>query len=112
MKKLLLSTCILVAFTNSYATDFVGAAADVLKAKIEADRDVAMGKKQIVKVENSTISGTSIMGKDNVVVGNNGGVVAIGEEVEISNSTISGTAIMGDNNVVIGNNGGVVLGAH
>lgn len=112
MKKLIIGTCIALTMTNIYAEDMVGAVAGVLKAKIEADKEVAISKKQKVTVDNSVIIAKSKMGKDNIAVGNIGGVVAIGEEVEITNSRIEATSEMDEGNIVVGNVGGVVLGAH
>lgn len=112
MKKILMAILIAGTLTSLLAEDLVGAAAEVLKAKIEADKEVAISNKATVKVSNSVLIAKSKMGNDNVVVGNNGGIVAVGEQVEIDNSVISAESDMGDDNVIVGNNGGIVLGAN
>jgi len=112
MKKIILALLVAGTMTSVFAEDLVGAVKDVLKAKIEADKEVAINNKATVEVSNSTLKTKSKMGNDNVVVGNNGGIVAVGGRVEIDNSDISAESDMGNNNVVVGNNGGVVLGAH
>ena len=110
MKKIILSTSLLFAFTSLSAEGIADQIADVLKTKIEADAKVAIENKASVDVTGSVLSSTTKMGNDNVVVGNTG-IVAIGEEVKIDGSLIQTETEMGNDNVVVGNTG-VVLGAH
>jgi len=110
MKKIVLAGITLGLMTTLYAQDFVEAAENVLKAKIEADKEVAIANKASVEVNNSTLMTTTEMGSENVVVGNTG-IVAVGEQVTIENSDIITETKMDNENVVVGNTG-VVLGAH
>ena len=112
MRKVLLALSIMGLLTSLSAEDLVGAAASVLKAKIEADKEVAIHNKATVEVSNSALIAKSKMGSNNKVIGNNGGIVAVGGKVTIDNSLIKAKSEMGNDNVVVGNNGGVVLGAH
>jgi len=112
MEKILTALLVVGTLTSISAEDLIGATADVLKAKIEADKEVAISNKASVKVSNSVLIAKSKMGNDNVIIGNNGGIVAVGGQVEIDNSVISAESEMGNDNVVVGNNGGIVLGAH
>jgi hypothetical protein len=110
MKKTILIGLSIFAVSSMYAQDFVQAAGEVLKAKIEADAKVAIAKKSTIEVNNSKLETTTEMGSENVVVGNTG-IVAVGESIKIDNSEITTDTKMGNENVVVGNTG-VVLGAH
>ena len=67
----------------------VAALADIAKTKIKEDAHTDRAKKSDVKIDNSEIHATAEQGNDNFVVGIDGSVVAVGEQVEISNSEIS-----------------------
>jgi len=117
MKKVILSLVVVGISCSLYAeemgTAIVNGLVQVVEKKIDADKDVAIQKKAKVTVDGgSTIEAKSKMGKDNVVVGAVGTVVAVGEEVEISGSTIKAESEMDSDNVVVGTAGTVVLGAH
>ena len=117
MKKIVLSLVCVGLFSSLLAEDMgtalVNGAVKVAEKKIEADKEVAIKKKAKVTVDGgSTVEAKSEMGKDNVVVGAVGTVVAVGEEVEISGSEVKAESKMDDDNVIVGTAGTVVLGAH
>jgi len=115
MKKIVLSLVCVGFFSSLLAEDMglVTAVAKVAETKIKEDGKTARAKKARVTVDGaSKIKAESKMGKDNLVVGAVGTVVAVGEDVEISGSDITAKSDMDENNKVIGTAGTVVLGAH
>jgi sulfur carrier protein ThiS len=116
MKKVILSLVTIGLFSTLNAeglgSDFIKAGADVLKKKIEADKDVAIQKKATVEVENSTLIAEAEMNNENIVVGANGAIVAVSEEATIDNSDLIAKSKMNNENVVVGANGAIILGAH
>jgi len=110
MKKILVGSALfLVALSNVHAEDITAAVADVIKAKIEADKQVAMNQKQsTVSAENAKLLTTTDIDRG-VVIGNSG-IVAVGENVNLDNAKIiSKTKVK--QGALIGNSG-VVLGAY
>lgn len=117
MKKFVFSlvTIALISSLNAedMGTSLINGAVKVAETKIKEDAKVAIANKATVTVDGgSHLEAKSKMGKDNVVVGAVGTIVAVGQEVEISGSDIKAESKMDNNNKVIGTAGTVVLGAH
>ena len=116
MKKVILTFVTLGLLSSLSAeglgSELIDAGTDIAKAKIEADKQVAIANKAEVTVEDSTLIAEGDIGDDSVVVGVNGAIVMVGEEVTIDHSTIIAEGNIGDDSVLVGANGAVILGAH
>ena len=116
MKKVILTFVTLGLISSLSAeglgSELIDAGTDIAKAKIEADKQVAIQNKAEVTVENSTLIAEGNVGDNSVAIGANGAIVMVGEEVTVDDSTIIAEGNIGDDSVVVGANGAVILGAH
>ena len=108
MKKILLVLTLSAFSTSVFAIVLASAAVDVAKAKIKADKEVAMSKKAAVTVNNSSFDVKTKI--DHGAVVGNSGFIAVGEDVDIENSKVKIDTQV-DHGVMMGNSG-VILGAH
>jgi len=116
MKKVILSLAVISLFTSLNAeglgSELIDAGTEIAKAKIEADKEVALENQAEVTIEDSTLIAEGEVGTDSVMVGINGGIVMVGSDVEVEHSTMIAEGKVGDDSVVVGVNGGIVAGAH
>jgi len=111
MKKMILIGTLLVSFNTLQAESITGAISDVVKEKINADKEVAIAainRGTEVTVSNSTISIKTKL-KDGAIIGNTG-LIAVGTNVNIDNTKIAIETDV-DNGILVGNSG-IILGGH
>ncbi len=112
MKKVILTLVTIGLVSSLYAEELIDAGVEIAKAKIEADKQVAIANQAEVTIANSTLIAEGEVGNDSVMVGANGAIVTVGSDVDIEDSTMIAVGKIGDNSVVVGANGAIVTGAN
>ena len=112
MKKVILSLVTVGLFSSVYAEELIDAGVEIAKAKIEADKEVAIANQSEVTIENSTLIAEGEVGEGAVMVGANGAIVMVGSDVEVENSTMIAEGKVDEGAVVVGANGAIIVGAH